>query len=97
MLSEKLRLVSERVSMMSLRERVFIFVAAAVVILALVQTLIIDVGQLRQQQANERLKMAAASLVQIGQQQQLLTGQAGRDPDRAARDALALRPGDWLS
>lgn len=93
MLSEKLRHVGERVGMMSLRERVFIFVAAAIVMLALVQTLIIDAGQLRQQRANERLKMADATLVQIGQQQQLLAGQAGRDPDRAARDALALAAG----
>ncbi len=93
MLSEKLRHVSERVGMMSLRERVFIFVAAAIVMLALVQTFIIDAGQLRQQRANERLKMADATLVQIGQQQQLLAGQAGRDPDRAARDALALAAG----
>ena len=77
MLSEKLRHVSERVGMMSLRERVFIFVAAAILMLALVQTLIIDAGQLRQQRANERLKMADAALVQIGQQQQLLAGQAG--------------------
>ena len=93
MLSEKLRHVSERVGMMSLRERVFIFVAAAIVMLALVQTLIIDAGQLRQQRANERLKMADAALVQIGQQQQLLAGQAGYDPDRAARDAFALTAG----
>jgi MSHA biogenesis protein MshJ len=88
MASEKLREIGARVSMMSLRERVFIFAAAVVVAFALVQTLLIDPAQLRKQHAHERLQMAEEALTQIGQQQQLLGG-PGHDPDRAARDALA--------
>jgi MSHA biogenesis protein MshJ len=89
--TEKLRLISERVDLMSLRERVFVLVAAVVVILALVQTLLIDAGQVRKQSAHDRVQAADAALVQIGQQRQLLAGQGARDPDRAARDALAVQ------
>ena len=89
MASEKLRQISERVDSMSLRERVFVFAAALVVGLALVQTLLIDAEQLRKQSSRERLQVADSALVQIEQQRQLLAAQKGRDPDRAARDALA--------
>ena len=89
MASDKLREFSTRIGVMSLRERVFVFAAAAVVVLALVQTLLIDGSQLRQQQAQARLKSADAMLITIGQQQQLFASQAGLDPDRAVRAALA--------
>jgi MSHA biogenesis protein MshJ len=89
MASEKLREISARIGLISLRERVFIFAAAAVVIIALVQTLLIDAGHLRKQNAQTRLQSADAMLEQIGQQQPLLAAQAGRDPDRAPRAALA--------
>jgi MSHA biogenesis protein MshJ len=91
MAGEKLREISARVGLISLRERVFVFVAAVVVVLALAQTLLIDAGNLRKQTAQARLQSADAMLEQIGQQRQLLAGQAGRDPDRAARDALAAQ------
>ena len=88
MASEKLREIGARISMMSLRERVFIFAAAVVVVFALVQTLLIDAAQLRKQHAHDRLQMADDALIQIGHLQQQLGG-PGHDPDRAARDALA--------
>jgi len=91
MLSEKLREISARIDQISLRERVFVFVAAVVVALALVQTLLIDAGQLRKQNAQARLQSADGALAQIGQQRRLLESQTARDPDRAARDALAAR------
>lgn len=91
MASEKLRGIGSRISMMSLRERMFIFAAAGVVILALVQTLLLDAGQLRRQQANERVKIADEALAQIEQQRQLLGHQPGHDPDQTARDALAAQ------
>lgn len=90
MASEKLREFSARIGLISLRERVFVFVAAVVVGLALVQTLLIDAGSLRKQAAQARLQSADAMLEQIGQQRHLLAGQV-RDPDRAARDALAAQ------
>ena len=89
MASRKLREFVERVDLMSLRERVFVFAAAAVVILALVQTLLIDAAQLREQQANERVQAADQALLQIGQTRALLGHQAGHDPDQAVRDTLA--------
>lgn len=89
MATEKLRQISARVGQMSLRERLFVFVAAVVVALALVQTLLIDPVQQRKQQAQARLLAADAALAQIGQQRQALAGQAEHDPDRAARAALA--------
>jgi MSHA biogenesis protein MshJ len=88
MASEKLREIGGRISMMSLRERLFIFVAAGVAALALVQTLLIDPAQLRKRQAHERLQMADEAMLLIGQQRQQLGG-PGHDPDRTARDALA--------
>lgn len=89
MASEKLREIATRIGMMSLRERVFIFTAAVVVMLALVQTLLIDVGQLGKQQAQDRVQVAEAALVQIGQQGQQLEREAKRNPDRAVQLALA--------
>jgi MSHA biogenesis protein MshJ len=91
MASEKLREISARIGLISLRERVFVFVAAVVVVLALMQTLLIDAGLQRKQAAQARLQSADAALEQIGKQQQLLASRAGRDPDRAARDALAAQ------
>ena len=93
MASEKLREISARVGMMSLRERVFVFAAAVVVGLALVQILLIDAGQLRIRNAQDRQQAAEAALGQIAQQQQLLAAQAGHDPDQTARDALAAQEG----
>lgn len=91
MLNEKLREIAARIDAISLRERVFVFVAAAVAVFALVQTLLIDAGQLRQQSAQARLQSADATLAHIAQQRQLLAGRAGRDPDRTARAALAAQ------
>ncbi len=89
MASERLKQIGERVSSMSLRERVFVFAAAAVVGLALVQTLLIDAVLQRNQIALERQKMADSALVQIEQQRQLLA--RGHDPHRGVRDALAAQ------
>lgn len=91
MVSDKLREISARIGAISLRERVFVFVAAAVVVLALVQTLLVDGGSMRKQNAQARLQSATEALAQIGQQRQQLAGQAGRDPDRAVRAALATQ------
>lgn len=87
--SDKLREIATRIEIMSLRERIFIFVALLVVVLALMQTLLIDAGQLRKQQANDRVKLAADALVQIAQQQQQLKLEGSANPNQAAREALA--------
>ncbi len=91
MASEKLREIATRIGMMSLRERVFIFAASVVVVFALVQTLLIDAGQLRKQQANDRVQVADEALAQIEQQRQQLEREAGRNPDQTAREALAVQ------
>jgi len=62
-----------------------------VVSLALVQTLLIDVAQQRNQIAIERQKTADSALLQIEQQRELLARPAGHDPDRGTRDALAAQ------
>lgn len=89
--SRKLREISERVGLMSLRERVLIFAAAAVVLFALGQTLLIDPYQARRQQAAARVQMADEALAQIEQQRQQLGDEAGRDPDQATREKLAAQ------
>lgn len=91
MASEKLREIAARIGMMSLRERVFIFAASLVVSLALVQTLLIDAGQLGRQQAKDRVQVAEEALVQIGEQRQQLEREAGRNPDQAVRETLAAQ------
>ena len=91
MAGEKWREIGARIGAMSLRERLFVFAAAVVVALALVQTLLIDAGQRRMRNADERLQSARSALAQIEQQQKLLAGEAGRNPDRAAQEALAAQ------
>ncbi len=91
MTSNRLREISTRIGLMSLRERVFIFVAAAVVVLVLVQTLLIDTEQRRSQLAVERVQMADETLAQIALEQKQLGGQAGHDPDLAAHEKLAAQ------
>jgi len=91
MASEKLLQISERVGAMSLRERVFIFAAALVVVIALLQTQLVDAGQLRKQAAQSRLQAADSTLELIAQQRQLLAAKAGLDPDQVVRDALAAQ------
>ena len=89
--SEKLRALSARIDAMSLRERVFVFAAAGVVALFLVQTFLIDPSQLRQKNAQLRLSGAESALLQIEQQQEQLASQAGQDPDRTVREVLATQ------
>lgn len=91
MASEKLREIAARIGMMSLRERVFIFAASLVVSLALVQTLLIDAGQLGKQQAKDRVQVAEEALAQIGEQRQQLEREAGRNPDQVVRETLAAQ------
>lgn len=91
MANNRLREISMRIGLMSLRERVFIFAAAAVVMLALVQTLLIDPEQRRSQLATERVQFADEALAQIELEKQQLGDLAGHDPDQAARDTLAVQ------
>lgn len=91
MASEKWREIGRRIGSMSLRERLFVFVAAVVVAVALMQTLLIDPAQRRIQSAADRLQSARAALAQIGQQQALLASRGGRDPDQTARQTLAAQ------
>ena len=91
MASDKWREIGSRIGTMSLRERLFVFAAAVVVALALVQTLLIDAGQRRIRNADDRLQSARSALVQVEQQQKLLASQTGRNPDRTAREALAAQ------
>ncbi len=87
--SEKLRAFSARIDAMSLRERVFVFAAALVVALFVVQTFLIDPSQLRQKNALIRLSGAESTLLQIEQQRAQLANLVGQDPDRTVRAALA--------
>lgn len=86
MRAEKLRQLAERVGAMSLRERVFVLLAALALVLAAIQWLLIDPASQRAQQARDRLQAAEASLADIARQQpQGVT----RDPDAALRRQLA--------
>ena len=91
MLNDKFRKLSLRVSALSLRERVFVFAAAMIVVFSLAQTLAIDSGQLRKRNAVDRFQMAESTIQEIAQQRQMLGGAATRDPDQAARNMLAAQ------
>ncbi len=91
MLDDKFRKLSLRVSALSLRERVFVFAAAMIVVFSLAQTLAIDSGQLRKRNAADRFQMAESAIQEIAQQRQMLGGAATRDPDQAARNMLAAQ------
>lgn len=91
MASEKWREFSARIDAMSLRERIFVFAAVVVVALFLVQTFLIDPGQLRAHNARDRLLGAESALQQIEQQRVQLVHRVGHDPDRTAREALAVQ------
>ncbi len=91
MLGEKFRKLNQRVSTLSLRERVFVFAAAAIMAFSLVQIVAIDSGQLRKRNATDRFQAAESAIQEIGQQRQMLGGSAARDPDQAARNMLAAQ------
>lgn len=91
MIADKLRQFDERVGAMSLRERVMVFAAVFVVAFALVQTLLIDRVNQRAQSADARLHAAAAGLQAIEMQRGPQANLAARDPDQAAREALAAQ------
>ncbi|NDP48365.1 MAG: hypothetical protein GZ085_08235 [Sulfuriferula multivorans] len=91
MLSEKYRKLSQRVSALSLRERVFVFVAALIVVFSLAQTLAIDSGQTRKRNANDRVQAAQAAIREIEQQRVALAGSALNDPDKVAHNILAVQ------
>lgn len=89
MLRDKFQQLGERIDGMSPRERGFVFAAAVMLALALVQTLAIDPARERQQRAHERAQSARAALQQIAQQTAAVRDTLRVDPDRTARDALA--------
>lgn len=91
MIADLLRQFEERVGVMSLRERVLVFAAVVVVVLALVQVLLIDRAHTRVQHANDRLQAAVAGLTAIEVQRGPQAGRAAPDPDQAARAALAVQ------
>lgn len=91
MLDEKFQKLSQRVSALSLRERVFVFAAAVVVVFALVQMLAIDPGQLRKQNATSRFQAAESAIQEIEQKRQMLGAAATRDPSQAAQNMLAVQ------
>lgn len=91
MIADKLRQFDERVGAMSLRERVMVFAAVFVVAFALVQTLLIDRVNQRAQSADARLQAAATALQAIEMQRGPQANLAARDPDQAAREALAAQ------
>ncbi|MFP5409275.1 MAG: type II secretion system protein GspM, partial [Gammaproteobacteria bacterium] len=86
--AENLRKLRTRVDTMSLRERLFVFAALVVVLLALVQLLLIDPVQARRANAQARLQAADAALAEIAVRQAAFAAHGGRDPDEASRAAL---------
>lgn len=91
MIKQKWAALNTRVGGMSARERAFIFAALLVAILALAQTLIVDPLQFRKNSAAARVQAAQSALLDIEQQQHLLSGPGARDPDQVAKKTLSER------
>jgi MSHA biogenesis protein MshJ len=89
MAHESWRRIEARVAAMSVRERLLIVVAAGVVMLALLQTLLLDALARRDRVAQERVDTATRALEGIAAQKRALVATAGRDPDAAAKSRLA--------
>lgn len=87
MVAERLRQLGERVSAMSLRERVLVFGALLALVLATVQGVLTDPASLRAQQARDRIQAAEDGLAEIARQG--AAEGAVRDPDQALRAELA--------
>lgn len=86
MVTDKFRQIDDRLSEMSPRERILLFAAAFIVVIAAIQWLLLDPIQLRIQQARDRLQAAEQSLADIARQQSMQG--AAPDPDASLRAQL---------
>lgn len=87
--AESLRHMRERVDAMSLRERLFVFAATVMALLALVQLALVDPLVARRAVAEARVQAADEALAQLAAQQAGLAAGRRGDPDQVAREALA--------
>lgn len=87
--AESLQRMRVRVDAMSLRERLFVFAALVVALLALIQLLLIDPVNARRAAAQTRIEAADAAIAELAAQQGELGARTAHDPDQAAREALA--------
>lgn len=83
---EALKQVGERVGAMSLRERLFVFAAALLGMLAVVQLVLIDPANQRAQQARDRMLAADDGLAELERQQGPQS--AGPTPDQTLREQV---------
>lgn len=86
--AESLQRMRVRVDAMSLRERLFVFAALVVALLALIQLLLIDPVNARRAAAQTRIEAADAAIAEVAAQQGELGARTAHDPDQAAREAL---------
>lgn len=84
---DTLKQIGERVGAMSLRERLFVFAAALLGMLAVVQLMLIDPANQRAQQARDRMLAADDGLAEIARQQG--SQAAGPNPDQTLREQVA--------
>jgi MSHA biogenesis protein MshJ len=80
---------SARIDAMSLRERVLIFIMAAVALVVLVNMLLLDRQFVRQQQLSQRITAEQAQIAAIQTDIQQKVRQHTTDPDAAVRQQLA--------
>jgi MSHA biogenesis protein MshJ len=80
---------SVRIDAMSLRERVLIFIMAAVALVVLVNMLLLDRQFVRQQQLSQRITAEQAQIAAIQTDIQQKVRQHATDPDAAVRQQLA--------
>jgi MSHA biogenesis protein MshJ len=80
---------SARIDAMSLRERVLIFIMAAVALVVLVNMLLLDRQFARQQQLSQRITAEQAQISAIQADIQQKVRQHATDPDAAVRQQLA--------
>lgn len=83
------QLISDRVDALMLRERVMIFAAATVALVALVNLLLLDPVSAKQKQSSQQMKLQQGKLREIQANIQVLAAAQGIDPDAASKARLA--------
>lgn len=88
------RTYADRFDALSLRERVMVFAAVMVALIALAYTLVVEPQLLRQRRANAGILQKQSEMRALDAQVQTMIASRAQDPDRALRERLTRLRGE---
>ena len=88
-MKERLAWLAERIEALSLRERMLMFLAIAVIIWAAWQTLLMDPVDQRHKSLQQRIEALSGSNTELQQQVEAILARQVEDPNRAMRERIA--------